>query len=167
MKKENNDEGSHIQKIFKTLLVLLAIGGFLTLGWLTIAKFAPNLGSWITKGYPTYPNEQKIIFINYSERWDYWLSLLIWCESRGNPQAIGDSGKARGLFQYHLPTFQMYILKYNLLPNAEKEEIANFILDEEIQTELTKLILLEGGWENWTKCGKMIGLNKVDYKNLK
>ena len=42
------------------------------------------------------------------ELYTYMFLSLIWAESKGDPQAIGDSGKAFGLTQLWLDTAQMY-----------------------------------------------------------
>lgn len=36
------------------------------------------------------------------------LTKLAYCESSLNKDAVGDSGRARGILQFHLPTFQQY-----------------------------------------------------------
>ena len=36
------------------------------------------------------------------------LLTVAFCESSYNPKAVGDSGKARNIFQYHRPTFERF-----------------------------------------------------------
>ena len=46
--------------------------------------------------------------VDYEKMWN-----LIQCESFWNPQAKGDAGRAFGLLQFHLPTFEFYCDKYD------------------------------------------------------
>jgi len=81
---------------------------------------------------------------------------LIQCESGGNEQAIGDSGRARGILQFWKSTFIYYAKKYNQFPYAEDAEIENFWLDSQSQIDLAIKILNEpGGFLNWYNCSKL------------
>lgn len=77
------------------------------------------------------------------------IACLIRYESSGNQEAIGDSGKAKGILQFHQPTFQRYcVKKYNYHDN---------IWDPEIQIGCAKEMLRENPdniyhWTVWDKC---------------
>ena len=94
-----------------------------------------------------------------------WLLKLIQCESGGDPSAIGDSGKALGILQFHKGTFVSYAKKYDLFPQAEDAEIENFWGDSMSQIRLAELILKEqNGWKHWFVCSKKTGLDKVKFE---
>lgn len=51
------------------------------------------------------------LIVKYSKKYevDQNLSLAVAkCESQLNPVAVGDSGKAYGVYQFHKPTFDMF-----------------------------------------------------------
>lgn len=91
-----------------------------------------------------------------SLRWK--MERLAMCESGGNPERINpmdtNGVPAYGLFQYQERTWNEQIAKYNLLPNAEPAEYINFIMDGELQWELTDKILRDGGDRHWGNCLK-------------
>jgi hypothetical protein len=92
---------------------------------------------------------------------DAWIEKLIWCESRGNPDAVNwyDGGTPSfGILQFKTDTFWRYNLKYQLLPNLEKNEVPNIIMDSDVQIRLAKRIISDGGYKNWFNCVKSIGL---------
>lgn len=92
---------------------------------------------------------------------DRIIERLIECESGGNPEAIGDGGKAYGILQFHLGTFMHFGVKYRaeLFPNAEPLEVENFYADEWAQVEIARKMLKEpGGVEHWYNCALKIGL---------
>ena len=92
---------------------------------------------------------------------DDWIERLIWCESRGNPDAVNwyDGGTPSfGILQFKTDTFWRYNLKYQLLPNLEKNEVPNIIMDSDVQIRLAKRIISNGGYKNWFNCVKSIGL---------
>jgi hypothetical protein len=39
---------------------------------------------------------------------EFMLTQIVMCESSGNPEAIGDRGKARGICQFHEKTFYAF-----------------------------------------------------------
>ena len=90
------------------------------------------------------------------------LNKLILCESNNREEAIGDSGKARGILQFWFGTFKEGVRKYDLLPYTEEIELPNLWTDNYVQTELAKRMLLDGGWKHWLNCGKKIGLDKFN-----
>ena len=148
----------------RLIIYLLILGLLLLLGRLLSPRVAgaifwvktPLMGNFSVKmAYPLtgYLKEKKI------------LDDLAYCESRNNPDAIGDGGRARGILQFHEGTFVGFALKYGLYPYAEKEEIKNFYLDSEEQRRLAMMMLAKEkeGWRHWTTCAKRIGLDKVNF----
>lgn len=87
-----------------------------------------------------------------------WLEDLAYCESRNNENAINwdDGGSPSfGLFQWKEDSFWRYNLKYGIIPDLERREVRNIIMDVHAQAELTKKVLEEpGGWRNWFNCLK-------------
>jgi len=74
---------------------------------------------------------------------------LIQCESNGNPLAVGDNGRAKGILQFHEPTFKQYCVN--------KYGYSNDIWSEEIQINCANE-MLEDNFNNvlhWT-CYKLI-----------
>src|SRR5687768_7881852 len=51
--------------------------------------------AWMIQAKATHPYPQSV---------EKMYSVMM-CESSGNPNAVGDRGKARGLFQYHAGTW--------------------------------------------------------------
>ena len=73
------------------------------------------------------------------------INCLIRYESSGNENAIGDNGKAHGLLQYHVPTFQAYCIdKYELAEDVDQ------IYNPEIQRLCCSMMLDDGGINHWT-----------------
>lgn len=70
---------------------------------------------------------------------DRLIACLIKHESNGNPNAVGDNGKAKGILQFHDSTFQMYCVeKYGLTddiwnPIIQKECCANMIAEGQLK----------------------------------
>lgn len=92
-----------------------------------------------------------------------WLEKLADCESLNNPNATNpqDGGSASyGYLQWKISSFYNYNLKYKIVPDLEKLEVDNVIMDKDIQLKLAEKVLQEPrGWTNWYNCGKMIGLD--------
>jgi len=102
--------------------------------------------------------------VSYLKSQPQYIKDLIWCESRNNPYAIGDGGKARGLLQFHAETLWAYNQRYKVLPDLEKSELPNVWFDEYFQVELAKKIILDGNWENWYNCGRKLNLYEIALK---
>lgn len=67
---------------------------------------------------------------------------MIACESSGNPNALGDNGKAKGILQFWDTTFEMYCVK--------KYGYRNDIWSEEIQRSCASEMLRDGLGKHWT-----------------
>ena len=94
---------------------------------------------------------------------------LAMCESGGLATAVNpfDGGShSRGTLQFKDSTFILYSKRYNLLPEAEDDEILNFIFDADYQKQLARLMLDENinNWRHWVNCSKKIGLDKFALK---
>lgn len=72
---------------------------------------------------------------------------VIWCESRGNPDAVNPSSQASGLFQ-HLPQFW-----------PQRSQAAGFagasIFDPEANVATAAWLYTRDGWRHWPNCGKL------------
>lgn len=82
---------------------------------------------------------------------DELINQLIECESGGNPEAIGDEGKAIGILQFHYPTFKRYCV--------ERYDYRNDITDPEIQYNCAREMLAENfdnvlNWSCYLKIKK-------------
>ena len=105
------------------------------------------------------------IEVNYLDSQPQYIKDLIKCESRGNSKAIhyNDGGShSYGLVQWKEDSFYRYNKIYKVLPDLERYEVLNIIMDETAQIELAKKVIENGGWRNWLNCGLKIGLSKVD-----
>ena len=57
------------------------------------------------------PTDVKGIISYYADKYnasEHQLMTVAKCESTFNQKAIGDSGRANGIFQYHKPTFDRF-----------------------------------------------------------
>lgn len=64
---------------------------------------------------PTYALSPKEYIVKYAEIHhapEKELMSVVKCESNFNPNAIGDGGKAKNIFQYHEETFNRYAKLY-------------------------------------------------------
>lgn len=72
---------------------------------------------------------------------------VMYCESRGNPDAVNDSSGASGLFQ-HLPRFW-----------PQRSQAAGFagasIFDPEANIATAAFLATRDGWRHWPNCGKL------------
>ena len=111
------------------------------------------------------PNQQEIVAtttVKYFEgSLSEWLEKLEQCESGKNPLAVGDNGRARGVFQFHFPTFSAFMIKYAL---AEESMLPSLYTDTWVQRQLTERIIREEpeGWRHWTNCSLKIGIPRND-----
>jgi len=80
-----------------------------------------------------------------------FMDKLAFCESGNDPKAIGDKGKAKGIFQFHQETFDIFGEKFNL-PHDN-------IWSVEQQKDIAFEMLLNGGQNHWANCSQKI--NKV------
>lgn len=95
--------------------------------------------SYIAPRMPYYPQP---------ETFGVLIEELIECESGGNPNALGDEGKAKGVLQFHEPTFQRFCV--------DRYKYRDDIWDEEIQRECCAE-MIEENFDNvyhWTCFGK-------------
>lgn len=77
---------------------------------------------------------------------DVWIEQLRQYESGGEDDTVivdSNNELSMGCLQYQLDTFVGYVERYDLLPNAEDEEIQNMIMDCSFQKRLAKLMILE------------------------
>ena len=91
---------------------------------------------------------------------DAWIEKLAFCESRNNPEAINwyDGGSpSYGLLQWKVDSFYRYNQLYKVLPDLEKNEVPNIIMEPETQKRLARLVITDGGENNWFNCVKIIG----------
>jgi hypothetical protein len=95
---------------------------------------------------------------------DKVLTALAKCESGGNPERINpnDMGSpSYGKYQFKQGTWITQLRKYGYFPEAEDNELMNFVLDEDIQDELTRKIILDNGWRHWTNCFQGLDLPRA------
>lgn len=72
---------------------------------------------------------------------------VIYCESRGNPDAVNDSSDASGLFQ-HLPQYWP--------PRAQAAGFAGAsVFDPEANIATAAFLATRDGWRHWPNCGKL------------
>ena len=76
------------------------------------------------------------------------ISCLIQFESNGNPDAIGDNGKAISVLQFHQPTFDMFSEKYNLVLDIHKPEDQVLLAYEMLRDDFNNI----KHWSVWRKC---------------
>jgi len=91
----------------------------------------------------------RIPYIPQVETYGAVVDRLIECESGGNPEALGDDGRAHGVLQFHDPTFQRYCV--------ERYGYRDDIWDEDIQRQCC-LEMLNQNFDNvshWT-CFKLV-----------
>jgi len=100
---------------------------------------------------------------------DRWITKLAFCESSNRPEAINqfDGGSpSYGYLQWKLKSFWLYNQKYKILPDLERDEVRNIIMDREVQIELARRVLLEEangrGWRNWWYCSQKAGLAELE-----
>lgn len=65
---------------------------------------------------------------------EFMLTQIVWHESRGNPNAIGDQGRARGIAQYWKQTFYSHAKIFGLEnPDWNNTEHQLFLLRKALQ----------------------------------
>lgn len=80
--------------------------------------------------------------VDYQEMYD-----LAWCESRLNIEAKGDSGKAYGLYQWHLDSWKSYA---GLFQKESGTYLQRGLWQD--QVEMTAWVISRGETENWRNC---------------
>lgn len=60
-----------------------------------------NAGSFPLREQTSVKEKIKDIANSHNFKWPDYLIRLAWCESRFDPNAVGDNGHSRGLFQIH------------------------------------------------------------------
>jgi len=81
-------------------------------------------------------------YVPYVETYGALIDKLVECESGGNPEALGDQGRAHGILQFHQPTFQQFCVdRYGFTDN---------IWDEETQKNCCAEMLSNGLEGHWT-----------------
>lgn len=75
-----------------------------------------------------------------------WIAELHLCENRGNtPRILDVNGKySYGYVMYQMETWLTYSKRFGTTPENIK--------DKDLQIEVTKYILDNGGWKNWWTC---------------
>jgi hypothetical protein len=98
--------------------------------------------------YQLYLEAPKIPYYPISG-YEEIINCLIRYESGGNPEALGDSGRAKGILQFHESTFNQYCV--------ERYNFVNNIWDNSIQIDCAKEMIDEN-WDNiyhwsvWDLC---------------
>jgi hypothetical protein len=102
--------------------------------------------------------------IQGKDKLDIWIDRLALKESEGNAHIkILDHNNqySYGCLQFQMATFESYVHKYNLLPEAEDKELLNMIYDCDFQKTLAKTMIEDdySNWRNWYISSKSkIGL---------
>ena len=123
---------------YRYLILLILIALFLLLGVkATSSKQEIPLSDCFLEAsrIPYYPQPQT---------YGALIEELVECESGGNPEALGDDGRAHGVLQFHRPTFERYCV--------DRYGYVNDIWNEEIQRECAKEMIEENfnNVANWT-----------------
>lgn len=84
------------------------------------------------------------------------VNLLITCESGGNPAAVGDNGKARGILQFWRGTLEIYAKRYGLRNEITEKDL----IDSSLQKEVAIKMLEESpkNLSHWFACSKKMNL---------
>lgn len=87
---------------------------------------------------------------------------LAMCESSGreNVKIVDTNGwYSHSCLQFQFPTFEQYVKRYNMLPDAEYEDLVNMIGDCEFQKELAYKMISESpdNWAHWEVCSRRLG----------
>jgi len=128
-------------KRFVIYLIILALI-MLVVAMVIFAQKTPETGSYTARE----------LFVGgagatYYEVYQELVDCLIKYESSGNPNALGDNGRAHGLLQFHKPTFRRFCV--------EEYGYRDDIWDPEIQMECGAQMLfnnLIGHWSVRNQC---------------
>ncbi len=94
---------------------------------------------------------------------DYFVDRLAMCESenRENIKILDSNDKySYGIVQFQEDTWKNALRKYGYFPEAEDSELINHIYDGELQKEVAKKMIQDGGWKHWKNCAIKIGIDK-------
>lgn len=136
--------------IYAIAVIVLALLLALVSGKSVPKVFAPENAQAST--VPQQPEEVKPDGIDLLMQ-----NVLRPCESGGNDRAINPHDPVTpsfGRYQWKLDSAYHYNQIYHVLPDVEKAEMANVIMDADFQDRLTKAVLKDGGWRNWYNCLK-------------
>lgn len=92
-----------------------------------------------------------------------WIDKLGTYENCGEKILDSNHRYSYGILCFQEATFKGYVKKYNLLPEAEDNEIMNFISDDEFQKKLARTMIREDckNLNHWfTSVFKRKGLDK-------
>jgi len=92
----------------------------------------------------------RIPYIPQVETYGALIEDLVECESGGNPDALGDNGRAHGVLQFHRPTFEQYAPLAGVI-NPD-------IWNEEQQRRTANYMISIGEICQWT-CARIIGID--------
>ena len=87
------------------------------------------------------------------------IKRLARCESglKSNIEIKDTNGEmSRGILMFQDDTFLGYLFQYGFYPDAEKEELKNFISDPRTQILLAERMINDGLEHNWRNCFKKI-----------
>ena len=91
----------------------------------------------INEGFYKAPSQ---VIYSYYPKYQNIIDCLIKYESSGNPLAVGDSGKAIGILQFHEPTFQRYCVdKYGYYDDIWDAEIAKNCVAEMLEENINNI----------------------------
>ena len=134
---------------YKIIELLVCLVITLVLLWVILNLIFPvktpvdaTVGLWEAVIEPATPPYFPYVYTNGS-----LIEELIRCESGGNPEALGDDGRAHGILQFHAPTFQQYCV--------EKYGMIDDIWDENIQRECCDRMIIDGGLRHWSCAYKI------------
>lgn len=125
--------------LFKILFILIGLTLLFWIGHSISQVFAES---------PTQPQIERqnlflqaylppVIFIN-----EEVIACLIFYESSGNPNALGDNGLAHGILQFHEPTFKGFCVDKYGLPDD--------IWNEDVQMDCCDRMISDGRIDHWS-----------------
>lgn len=99
---------------------------------------------------PVAPKTTKEIVVDFAKKYQVSSTEMLGvmqCESKGNQSAVGDSGHAFGVYQYHVPTFNSFEKRMgeDLDINSKYDQI-----------KLTAWAFSKGYQSHWT-CYRIMG----------
>ncbi len=124
----------------KQLLIVLAFLMMLAIGFIVFASKAPQEGNESLSGL--FIKASNVPYYPTTITYGTLIDCLVKYESNGNPEAVGDNGKARGVLQFHKPTFKMYCVdRYGyFLSDYTDTEVQKACADEMLRDNLKKNI---------------------------
>ena len=130
---------------FIILLILLAL--LLMVGYtITFASKTPQKSSQVPLWLFLEPIAPH--YVPHIEVYGSVVEDLIDCESGGNPEALGDNGRAKSILQFHEPTFRRYCV--------EKYGYTDNIWDTDVQINCAAEMLNNGLGYHWTCYNKVM-----------